>query len=99
MATGSGRFSFLSSGWAIIFKYIVSIRVKTLSITDVVVPRRVKRENVSFPVAVRRSKTPLLKLPNDYTSMKLIENIKRVLIVINFIIFVFADCLCETVKR
>ena len=29
-----------------------------------VAPRRVKRENVSFPVAVRRSKTPLLKLPN-----------------------------------
>ena len=27
-------------------------------------PRRVKRENVSFPVAVRRSKTPLLKFPN-----------------------------------
>ena len=30
-----------------------------------VAPRRVKRENVSFPVAVRRSKTPLLKLPNS----------------------------------
>ena len=28
-----------------------------------VAPRRVKRENVSFPVAVRRSKMPLLKLP------------------------------------
>ena len=28
-----------------------------------VAPRRVEKENVSFPVAVRRSKTPLLKLP------------------------------------
>ena len=35
-------------------------RVKTLSISNVAAPRRVKRENVSFPVAVRRSKTPLL---------------------------------------
>ena len=32
-------------------------------ITNVIAPRRVKRENVAFPVAVRRSKTPLLKLP------------------------------------
>ena len=62
-ATGSGRFSFLRSGCALIFKQIVSIRVKTHSFTNVVAPRRVKRENVSFPVAVRRSKTPLLKLP------------------------------------
>ena len=40
------------------------LRVKTRSITNVVAPRRAKRENVLFPVAVRRSKTPLLKLPN-----------------------------------
>ena len=46
------------------FRVIVSKRIKT----NVVAPGRVKRENVSFPVAVRRSKMPLPKLPNIVSS-------------------------------
>ena len=64
-ATGSGRFSFLGSGCALIFKLIVPIRVKTYSITNVEAPRRVKRENASFPVAARRLKTALLKVAQN----------------------------------
>ena len=57
-------FLIFGSGCDLIFMQILSNRVKALSITNVVAPRRVKRENISFPVAVRHSKTPLLKLPN-----------------------------------
>ena len=37
---------------------------KKLSNTNLVVSRRIKRENASLPVDVRRSKTSLLKLPS-----------------------------------
>ena len=45
-----------------IFRQIVSIRVVTLINTNVVASRHIKREEVLLPVAVRRSKTPELKL-------------------------------------
>ena len=52
--------------WAVvlgqIFRQIVSIRVMTLINTNVVASRHIKREEVLLPVAVRRSKTPELKL-------------------------------------
>ena len=52
--------------WAVvlgqIFRQIVSIRVMTLISTNVVASRHKKREEVLLPVAVRRSKTPELKL-------------------------------------
>ena len=38
--------------------------VKKLRNTNFISSRHVKRENTSFPVDVRRSKTSLLKLPN-----------------------------------
>ena len=74
MTYGNRKWTFLiSRQWMRSnLKQIVSIRVTTLSITNVVAPRRVKRENVSFPVAVRRSKTPLLKVSNLVLSTELI---------------------------
>ena len=48
------------SDFAQIFSQIVSIRVKKLSNTNFILLRHNKRENVSLPVHVRRSKTPLL---------------------------------------
>ena len=52
--------------WAVvlgqIFRQIVSIRVMTLINTNVVASRHIKREEVLLPVAVRRSKMPVLKL-------------------------------------
>jgi len=63
-STGSGLFSFFDGGFAQIFSQIASITVKKLRNTNFVSSRHVKRENASLPVDVRRSKTPLLKLPN-----------------------------------
>ena len=54
-------FSFLSSDFAQIFGQIASVRVKTLSNTDFVASRFIKREKVTLPVAVHGSKKPLLK--------------------------------------
>ena len=52
--------------WAVvlgqIFRQIVSIRVLTLTNTNVVASRHIKREEVLLPVAVRHSKTPEFKL-------------------------------------
>ena len=48
------------SDFAQIFSQIVSIRVKRLSNTNFILSRHIKREDVSLPVHVRRSKTPLL---------------------------------------
>ena len=52
--------------WAVvlgqIFRQVVSIRVMTLTNTNVVASRHIKREEVLLPVAVRCSKTPELKL-------------------------------------
>ena len=64
-STGSGLFSFFDSGFAQIFSQIASITVKKLRNTNFISSRHVKRENTSLPVDVRRSKTSLLKLPND----------------------------------
>ena len=46
-----------------ILRQIVSIRVKTLSNTNLVASRYIKREKGSLPVDVCRSETSLIKLP------------------------------------
>ena len=62
-STGSCFFAPLRRDFEQIFGQIVSIRVKTLSNTNLVGPRHIKREKRLLPVDVRRSKTSLLKLP------------------------------------
>ena len=64
-SNGSGLFSFFDGGFAQILSQIASITVKKLRNTNFISSRHVKRENTSLPVDVRRSKTSLLKLPND----------------------------------
>ena len=64
-STGSGLFSFLDSGFAHLLGQLVSIIVKTLRNTNLGASRCFKMKKTSLPVDVRRSKTPLLKLPND----------------------------------
>ena len=64
-STGSDLFSFFAGGFAQILSQIASITVKKLRNTNFISSRHVKRENTSLPVDVRRSKTSLLKLPND----------------------------------
>ena len=63
-STGSGVFSFLDRGFAQMFGQIVSIIVKTLRNTNLGASRCFKMKKTSLPVDVRRSKMPLLKLPN-----------------------------------
>ena len=65
--TGTGLFWFFDGGFAQIFSQIASITVKKLRNTNFISSRHVKRENTSLPVDVRRSKTPLLKLPIVWT--------------------------------
>ena len=48
------------------FGQIVSLRVRTLSNTNLVASRHIKREKAPLPVDVRRSKTSLLELPISY---------------------------------
>ena len=48
-----------------IFREMVSIRVKTLSNTNLAASRHIKREKAHFWLTLRRSKTPLLKPPNE----------------------------------
>ena len=50
-------FALLSRDFEQIFGQIVSIRVKTLSNTNLVASRHIKREKRSLPVDFRRSKT------------------------------------------
>ena len=70
-STGSGLFSFFDGGFAQIFSQIASITVKKLRNTNFISSRHVKRENTSLLVDVRRSKTPLLKLPiNERSAVK-----------------------------
>ena len=70
-STGSGRFELLSRDFEQIFGQIVSIRITTLSNTNTVASRHIKRERGSLPVDVRRSKTSLLKLPiNTYFALR-----------------------------
>ena len=70
-STGSGLFTLLSHDLEQILGQIVSVRVKTLSNTNMVASRHLKREKGSLPVDVRGSKTSLLKLPNNYNKMSL----------------------------
>ena len=62
-STGNGLFAFLGGGFSYIFEQIVFVRVKRLSITNLVALRYFKKEKASLPVDVRRSKTSLLRLP------------------------------------
>ena len=57
------HFSYQDSGVSQIFIRIISKGEKILSNVNVVVWRQIKRENSSLPVAVRFSKTRVLKLP------------------------------------
>ena len=52
-STGSGLFALLSRDFDQIFGQIVSIRIKTLSKTNTVASRLIKREKGSLPVDVR----------------------------------------------
>ena len=65
MSTGGGLFSFLDSGFAHLLGQLVSIIAKTLRNTNLGASRCFKMKKTSVPVDVRRSKTPLLKLPNN----------------------------------
>ena len=65
-ATGREHFACQGSGVSQIFILIISNRETILSNVNVVVWRQVKRENNSLPVAVRVSKTRVLKLPNEW---------------------------------
>ena len=58
--TGSGLFALFSRGFKQTFGKIVSIRVKKLSNTNLVVSKHIKGEKGSLQVDVRRSKTSLL---------------------------------------
>ena len=62
-STGSELFAILGRDFEQTFQQIVSIRVKTLSNTDLVASRHIKREKDLLPVDVRLSKKSLLKLP------------------------------------
>ena len=59
-----GLFALFGRYFEQILGQILSIRVKTVSHTDFVASRYVKRGKGSLPVDVRRTKTCLLKLPN-----------------------------------
>ena len=63
MATGREHLACQKSGVSQIFVLITSHGEKILSNVNVVESKQVKRENSSLPVAVRVSKTRVLKLP------------------------------------
>ena len=56
-----------------IFGQILSIRIKTLSNTNMVTSRLIQREKGSLPVHVRRSKTSLRELPISLSSGNAID--------------------------
>ena len=64
MSTGNGLFTLFGSDFEQILGQIASLRVKTLSNTNLVASRHIKRDKGSPPVDVRCLKTLLLKLPN-----------------------------------
>ena len=64
-STGNGRFALLSRDFEQIFGQIVSLRIKTLGNINTVASRLINRGKGSLPLDVRRSKTSLLKLPNQ----------------------------------
>ena len=63
-STGSGVFALFGSDFEQRLEKIVSLRVKSLSNTNLVASWHIKREKVSLPVDLRRSKTSLVKLPS-----------------------------------
>ena len=60
-------FFFMGSSFAQIFGHIVSLRIKTLSNTNLVASSHTINEKASLLVDVRRSKTPFLKLPINHS--------------------------------
>jgi len=64
MSTGNGLFALFGSDFEQILEHIVSLRLKTLSNTNLVASRHIEGEKGSLPFDVRRLKTLLLKLPN-----------------------------------
>ena len=71
MSTGSGLAllsrDYFALGQIVLITIIyVFIRVKTLSNTNYVASRYIKREKGSLPFDVRRSKTSMLKLPTSF---------------------------------
>ena len=63
MSTASGLFALLGRKFEQILGHIISIRVKTLSNTNMVASRHTKIEKGSLSVDVLAQKTFLLKLP------------------------------------
>ena len=61
---GPGPFSFMGRGLASIFGQIVSVRIKKLSIINLVASSHITNEKASLPVDVRRSEKTLFNLPN-----------------------------------
>ena len=59
-SAGSGSFSYMGSVLAQIFGQIVSMRVKTLSNTNLQASSHIIKEKASLPVDVHRSNTPSL---------------------------------------
>jgi len=76
-SNGSGLFAILSHDFEQIFRQILSVRVKSLSNTDLVSSRHLKREEGSLPVDVRRSKTSLLKRPNSFNHNKARDDVYK----------------------
>ena len=79
-SNGSGLFEILSHDFEQIFGQIVSVRVKSLSNTDLVSSRHIKREKGSLQVYVRRSKTTLLKLPDSFNHNKARDHVYKLYI-------------------
>jgi len=65
-STGSELFELLGRDFEKSLVQVVFTRVKTLSNTNLVASRLIKREKGSLPVSVRHPKTALLKLPIIY---------------------------------
>ena len=61
-STGSGVFALFDRDFEQSYGKIVSLRIKTLSHTNLVASWHIKREKGSLPVDVRRSKTSLIRL-------------------------------------
>ena len=61
-STESGLFALLSHDFEKMFGQIVTVRVKTLTNTNMIASGHLKREKGSLPVDVRSSKTSLLPI-------------------------------------
>ena len=69
--TESGLFALFSRDFEQIFGQIFFIRIQTLSTTNLVASRHIKREKSSLRVDVHGSKTLLLKVSNTLTIYEL----------------------------